>query len=651
MSRSRLVSPVTYLLLFGLPLLAASPVPAERAASAVVESQRLPPPASGVLDSFSAPCRLPPVPQLPSAAPRRIPLDPESASDELQRLSSRVRDLERALSANKARSGEPGSALVRSLDLQGALQPLELRSEAVEGQISALEQRFAGLDAGLGQVDQQLKQADQQLDGTAKQLAELEQKLDEKSKSLDKVLDPSWVTQNLPDWLNEGFKLGMYLRAGYGVNGRGGGIEEFAVPDNLFEIVWRLGNEKDTYGELWFQQRFNQREPDKPQVLVWTDLAFKYRSDKTNYSVDEDADILVRETYVEVTKVLEGHPEVGFWIGERFYDRHDIHITDLFALDNSGWGGGVRDVDLDFGKLWVAYLGGTRDQFKDYGGVGTLTEQHLDLRIKGIETFKGKTMLWLDFAWVPGGNYTDFGIANRSVTGVGDQDLSGDLRMITYDEVRFETEAGLAIGIVDERDLLGGFNKLFVMYGFGAAADFNTYIVVGKPPGAVGDQERFFAANWFVKSVNDWLHYMVAFTFDDENVGQGHDGTYGYGFSQPKRRLYSAGVRPIFMFTETLALQFETGIDYVDEIRYTAKSGDNAYCAKFTVAPTIRTVSSLGKVKPDEFPRPNFWSRPELRLFATYAWWSSSARGLVGAPAYQEQTDGWSFGVQAETWW
>lgn len=144
---------------------------------------------------------------------------------------------------------------------------------------------------------------------------------------------------------------------------------------------------------------------------------------------------------------------------------------------------------------------------------------------------------------------------------------------------------------------------------------------------------------------------MVAFTFDNENVGQGTDGTYGYGFSQPKRRLYSAGVRPIFMFTETLALQFETGIDYVDEIRYTSKSGDDAYCAKFTIAPTIRTVSSLGKVDPDKFPRPNFLGRNELRVFATCSRWSSNAKGLVGLPAYQEQTDGWSFGVQAETRW
>jgi maltoporin len=92
------------------------------------------------------------------------------------------------------------------------------------------------------------------------------------------------------------------------------------------------------------------------------------------------------------------------------------------------------------------------------------------------------------------------------------------------------------------------------------------------------------------------------------------------------------------MFTDHLALQFEGGVDYVDEIRYTPVAGDNGYLTKLTIAPTIRRGRK-------------FWDKPELRLFATYAWWSSSGRGLVGLPAYAEVTEGWNFGVQAETWW
>ena len=130
---------------------------------------------------------------------------------------------------------------------------------------------------------------------------------------------------------------------------------------------------------------------------------------------------------------------------------------------------------------------------------------------------------------------------------------------------------------------------------------------------------------------------MCVLAFDHDNVGRGTDGTYGYAFSQPRRSLFSAGIRPIFMFTDHLAVQFEAVIDHVDEIRYTVKEGDSAYCTKLTVAPTIRKGRK-------------FWDKPELRLFATYARWRGSARGLVGLPAYSEQTEGWNFGVLAETW-
>jgi maltoporin len=46
-----------------------------------------------------------------------------------------------------------------------------------------------------------------------------------------------------------------------------------------------------------------------------------------------------------------------------------------------------------------------------------------------------------------------------------------------------------------------------------------------------------------------------------------------------------------------------------------------------------------------------FFSRPVLRLFATYAAWSPGLRGSVGGPAYADRTHGLSYGVQAETWW
>jgi maltoporin len=46
-----------------------------------------------------------------------------------------------------------------------------------------------------------------------------------------------------------------------------------------------------------------------------------------------------------------------------------------------------------------------------------------------------------------------------------------------------------------------------------------------------------------------------------------------------------------------------------------------------------------------------FFSRPVLRLFATYANWSNGLRGFVGGVPFQDRKNGFTYGVQAETWW
>jgi maltoporin len=55
----------------------------------------------------------------------------------------------------------------------------------------------------------------------------------------------------------------------------------------------------------------------------------------------------------------------------------------------------------------------------------------------------------------------------------------------------------------------------------------------------------------------------------------------------------------------------------------------------FTIAPTIK-------------PKGGFFTRPEFRLFATYAIWSKSLKGAIGGTQYQDNTQGWMFGVQTE---
>jgi len=108
------------------------------------------------------------------------------------------------------------------------------------------------------------------------------------------------------------------------------------------------------------------------------------------------------------------------------------------------------------------------------------------------------------------------------------------------------------------------------------------------------------------------------------------DGNPQHGWDQ----WVSLGARPEVFFTKYLSLAFEGGFDHVH-----SSTGQYAgWLRKFTIAPQIGTGRQ-------------FFSRPVLRAFLTYANWSDGLRGFVGGIPFQNRTNGLTYGVQAETWW
>ena len=90
-------------------------------------------------------------------------------------------------------------------------------------------------------------------------------------------------------------------------------------------------------------------------------------------------------------------------------------------------------------------------------------------------------------------------------------------------------------------------------------------------------------------------------------------------------------------FNDWLSLALEGGVDWVDWST-PAQGGQRGYLTKVTLAPQV----SLGN---------QFFSRPTIRAYVTYASWSPDFRGEIGGPDYADSTEGWSFGLQMETWW
>src|SRR5260221_7221672 len=111
-----------------------------------------------------------------------------------------------------------------------------------------------------------------------------------------------------------------------------------------------------------------------------------------------DFDFVMREAFLEMSNVFKSAPEITFWSGQRFYDRQQVEPMDYYWLDMSGYGTGVKNIDLGIGKLWVAYLGGLDDDIAS-PTTGSFYKHSLDVRLKDIAVGPGKFMLF------GGGNY------------------------------------------------------------------------------------------------------------------------------------------------------------------------------------------------------------------------------------------------------
>src|SRR5262245_39787400 len=126
--------------------------------------------------------------------------------------------------------------------------------------------------------------------------------------------------------------------------------------------------------------------------------------------------ISLRQAFVEAKNFIKSAPEVTIWGGQRFYDRHDIGIHDYFFDDYSGYGMGIDNIDLGFGKLLVSYLAGIRDDF-DNGNTNThdtiindprrggFYMHTIDARIHDIDLLGGKLELIGDYHFFKGGTY------------------------------------------------------------------------------------------------------------------------------------------------------------------------------------------------------------------------------------------------------
>jgi maltoporin len=401
------------------------------------------------------------------------------------------------------------------------------------------------------------------------------------------------------------FEFHGYFRSGYGLNSEGGQQVAFQAPGA--DAKFRLGNEAETYGELIFVN--NWLNPQHSSDKAWMKTEFMIEANTTNSASyanftngTGNDQFRFREAFLQAGNILESQPDAKFWAGERYYRRQHIEIDDFYTLDMSGYGGGVEDLNVGIGKLAVAFLAGARPDIVTQNGY--LTKNNIDVRFYDL---KGPAGLW--------GGWFSFATSKGGVTPAG---------------TVIPTTNGYAFGLRHQQlEWHGGYHSFSVEYGKGAASNFSTSL--DNPTPYINSSERLLIAEHLLVQPNDRFAIMPIFVFQ-----RTRDGQPGHGFND----WASFGVRPEVFFTKYISLAFEGGFDHTEGF-VTTQNGNtqfDGWLRKFTVAPQI----GAGR---------QFFSRPVLRLFLTYANWSNGFRGLVGGIPFQDRTSGLTYGVQAETWW
>jgi maltoporin len=408
-----------------------------------------------------------------------------------------------------------------------------------------------------------------------------------------------------------------YFRAGYGRSDAGGPQRAFGIPG---VAKYRLGNEAENYGELAFAKTFfpagmfspNGGMDGGPVARMNVRLAFYNPYD--NYGSSADTDFSVPEIWGSIANVIPGMPEAKVWAGSRFYRRHDIHINDFYFWDMSGGGGGIEDVPLGAGKFAFAWIGDGAES-AIYNDIATPDPLNVAGFSKSSFDFR-----WYDWPFCGGKGELGFAYS-RSESGV---DASG---------VQAEDSDGFSLSLVRTReDFLDteSLHKTSLQIGTGPAKTFSTgFENFNTPVGTFirPDPDE----SWRARVTDQWvIKPLECFSIGSSLVYQYTE----FGDNAPYQHWASAGVRPNWHFNDTFSIALEPGVDWVSG----TASGHEGMLGKITLAPQV----SLG----DEF-----FSRPVLRAFLTYAMWANGLRGGVGGPDYASDDEGWSWGVQMESWW
>ena len=420
---------------------------------------------------------------------------------------------------------------------------------------------------------------------------------------------------------DEGQYIG-YFRSGAG-SGSTHGVGNCYYLGNGNGHGYRLGNECDSYGELGYAHTI-ATSPDG------TKFVGKVMVNTYSGNSQWNGGFNMSQAYIEADNMpaLNGG---NVWVGERYYERPDIHVLDLQYINLNGQGGGIDNVGTGFGKFsWAIF----KDNDSNVGAPGVVTGSNSAIR---------NNFLLRGMPVNPGGKLD---VVLGYIVKEGAQ--QGSVR-----------HNGWNAHVFHYQDVLGGNNAVGLQYGVGpgtgrgdpvspaslAAYQANPQAALAGA-NANGSNRMGGSGSTELGSADKRLRafdYLVIqptsiFSTSFDVVYQQDKLSAQYGVAQGTVKWLSVGVRPEIAITQNFKIQGEVGYD-----RVTYPSASSQHLTKFTIAPTL----TLG---------PGFYDRPELRAFVTHANWNAAATPTIAGNNYNSgnafgsSTSGTTIGIQAETW-
>ncbi|MDX8336048.1 carbohydrate porin [Candidatus Cetobacterium colombiensis] len=394
--------------------------------------------------------------------------------------------------------------------------------------------------------------------------------------------------------------------------------------------VGRLGNESDTYIEAELVKNFYL---DNGSWAKWH-IMFAKGTDDYN---DWNDGVALRQAYAEMGNlpIFSGaFKESVIWAGKRFYNRRDIHITDYYFTDYSGTGAGIDNIKVGEGMLDLGVI--ARD-YNSYDTAGL---------IDNSSTEDGLNVVNLLARYDIGSWEIDLGAAfssdnkNRTV-----DNEHGEYTK--YDAADYGVQLGVFYNTPGYYWSGKGFSKIFGQVGYGLNAGDGLGTAGRGAENNLDDALSARLGTFGVYPINEkWDLFTTVVAQHNKNSKFNYNptlldpelDTYSVEVNGLKSTWVSAVARPVYKINENFELQFEAGYYYVTEEKDNGhKANGNLY--KLTFAPTFKLNSN------------DFWARPEIRTFVTWAGWDNDYK-----KSFQPELNSYSskngvnVGVQAEVW-